>query len=149
MMRTEGRMVGDEPRHTGTPIWVVTAVYEGDSCWSDPAAFTTRDHAVAALERFHRTKPFGEHDPDVLPIVWYSVWPDEVHGENDDRSCPGWPTCDQCDDWRGFVGGVPWYRLEQIMLYDGREPEHWGHFSGVSLLSDSVDYLWPLKVEGG
>lgn len=139
----------DEQRYTGTPIWVVTAAYEGDSCWSDPAAFTTRHHAVAVLEQWHRTKGFGEHDPDALPIVWYSVWADEVHGENEDQECPGWPVCDECRDWRGFVGGSPWYRLEQITLYDGREPERWRHFSGVPLQSDRVDYLWPLKVEEG
>jgi hypothetical protein len=139
----------DASPYTGTPIWIVTTAYEGDTWWSDPVAFTTRDHAIAVLDRWHRTKGFDEHDPDALPIVWCSAWCDAVHGEAEDESCPGWPACDECPDWRGFVDGSPWYRLEQIRLYDGREPERWQHFSGVSLESDRVDYLWPLKAERG
>jgi hypothetical protein len=132
-------MIDDAQRYTD--IWIVTIAYEGSDYWSDPAAFTTRDLAVAALERFHRKSP------DVAPIAWYSIWAAEDHGENEDQRCPGWPLCDECYDWRGFVSGDPWYRLLRQRLFDGREGERFGHFSGVGLEADRVGYLWPLKTE--
>ena len=122
-----------------TEIWLASVVYEDDEYWTDFQAFTTRDLAAQAIAYLH------EDSAPNPPIEWRSEGWDETHEETNGTACPGWPDCRECTDWRGFVDGVAWYRIEGLTLYASVPErtsfgERWQYFSGVSLPSDRPDH---------